>query len=197
MRSPHTEPRREVWGSGAPSLPRSRHICVQESRPHTVRDPVTARGRDLRIGARAWAGAARRTALLLSGQGSPRVGPGPAVPNLDREPRNAPNGSRDRLSQSYHAPPSSASRQAPHVRRCKDSQPRAQRPATAVLGACHVTRAQRHARGFKAYSRPVRKPDFSAENQHLSPRSHRKPRNTLCRDMVFPPACSTCVKQLC
>ena len=57
MRSPHTEPRREVWGSGALSIPRSAHICVQESRPHTVRDPVTARGRDLRIRARAWAGA--------------------------------------------------------------------------------------------------------------------------------------------
>ena len=80
--------------------------------------------------------------------------------------------------------------------RCQDDSPRAQRYASAFLGACHVTRVQRHARGFKAYSRPVRKTDFSAENQHLSPPPHRKPENTLCRDMVFPPACSTCVKRL-
>lgn len=86
MREAPTRNLAEVWGSGAPSLPRSRHTCVQESRPHTVRDPVTVRGRDLRIGARAWAGAARRTALLLSGQGSPRGGPGSAVPNLDMAP---------------------------------------------------------------------------------------------------------------
>nr|DAX61984.1 MAG TPA: hypothetical protein [Caudoviricetes sp.] len=51
-----------------------------------MRDPVIVRGRDLRIRARAWAGAARRTALLLSGQGPPRVGPGPAGPNLDMAP---------------------------------------------------------------------------------------------------------------
>lgn len=70
-------------GDTATSLPRGVHTCVQESRPHTVRDPVAVWRRDLRIGARAWAGAARRTALLLSGQGSPRVGPGPAVPNHD------------------------------------------------------------------------------------------------------------------
>lgn len=76
MRSPHTEPGREVWGSGAPSLPRGGYTCVQESRPHTVRDPVAVWGRDLRIRARAWAGAARRTALLLSGQGSPASGRG-------------------------------------------------------------------------------------------------------------------------
>ena len=59
------KPRTEVWkegsvrGSVAPILPRGLHIYVQESRPHAVRDPVTMQGRDLRIGARAWAGAAR------------------------------------------------------------------------------------------------------------------------------------------
>nr|DAF52465.1 MAG TPA: hypothetical protein [Siphoviridae sp. ctj912] len=59
---------------------------------------------------------------------------------------------------------------------------------SAILGACHVTRPQRHTRGFKAYSRPVRKTDFSAENQHLSPPSHRKPENTPWRDMVPTPS---------
>lgn len=33
--------------------------AYRKAAPHAVRDPVTMQGRDLRIGARAWAGAAR------------------------------------------------------------------------------------------------------------------------------------------
>jgi len=36
--------------SVTPILPVAAHICVQESRPYTVRDPVAVWGRDLRIG---------------------------------------------------------------------------------------------------------------------------------------------------
>ena len=114
----------------------------------------------------------------------------------EKPPHGTRSGSVGILPLAYLAACASASpRAALREARCQDNLPRAQRPATAVLGACHVTRAQRHARGFKAYSRPVRKPDFSAENQHLSQPSHRKPKNTPCRDMVFPPACSLCVRR--
>ena len=75
----------------------------------------------------------------------------------------------------------------PNVRGCQDNQPRAQRRPSAILGVCHVTRAQRHTTVFNAHSRPVRKADFSAENQDLSPPSRRKPENTL-RGVRFPPS---------
>lgn len=75
-------------------------------------------------------------------RGSPRVGPGPAVPNLDREPHNSPKGPRDRLPPFYHYPPTPASRRPPHARRCKDGHPRAQgRPVGDFRRVSRDTRA--------------------------------------------------------
>ena len=120
------------------------------------------------LGQRRWPGLSRRGAVY---------------------PRTDPSGkSGDLLRLFYLGAHTSASRQPPHARRCQDARPRAQGPASAILGACHVTRVQRHATVFNAHSRPFRKTDFSAENQRLSPPSHRKPRNTLWRDMVPTPS---------
>ena len=127
-------------------------ICVQACRPHAVRGPVNGLRRDLRIGARAWAGATRRTTLLLTARSHPASGRGLQCLTTVW-PRSFVHENRgqtgDLLPLSYLGAHTSTS---PHgalrEARCKDNQPRAQRSPTAILGACHVTRAQRHATAF-------------------------------------------------